>query len=48
MFLNKWMNAFDIYEELSTNMKKLNDEQRFIVNDINIYIYHSKPLHKFF
>jgi len=29
------------YEEFSTNMKKLNDEQRFIVNDIiylNIYI----------
>jgi hypothetical protein len=35
------------YEELSTTMKKLNDEQIFIVNDI-IYIYPSKPLHNFF
>jgi hypothetical protein len=37
------------YEEFSTNMKKLNDEQRFFVDDI-VYlknIYPSKPLHIF-
>jgi hypothetical protein len=37
------------YEEFSTNMKKFNDEQRFIVDDI-IYKKHkhpSKPLHIF-
>ncbi len=37
------------YEEFSTNMKKLNDEQRFCVDDI-VYlknIYPSKPLHIF-
>jgi hypothetical protein len=37
------------YEEFSTNMKKLNDEQRFVV-DLIIYKKHkypSKPLHIF-
>jgi hypothetical protein len=41
IFLNKWMNAF--------HMKKLNDEQRLIVDD-TIYKKHkfpSKPFHIF-
>jgi len=37
------------YEEISTNMKKLNDEQKLIIDD-NIYKKHkylSKPSHIF-
>jgi hypothetical protein len=30
------MDEYIPYEKLPTNMKKLNDEQRFIVNDINV------------
>jgi hypothetical protein len=44
IFLHKWMNASHMKK-----MKKLNDEQRLIVDDIiYIYIYNlSKPLHIF-
>jgi hypothetical protein len=37
------------YEEFSTNMKKCNDEQRCIINDIihKKHKYPSKPLHIF-
>jgi hypothetical protein len=37
------------YEEFSTNMTKLNDEQRLIVDDIILkkHKYPSKPLHIF-